>query len=107
MGGPWVRARRLVGLLAVSALVSSLVFSLPGRSMDKGLAAADGAMRDLGWPVDELHLRQCSYQKGLVSPARLEATYAHAEKEGPWAIGLTFSPLGGWSVERAAAPRRR
>ncbi len=106
MGGPWSRARRLVGLLAVIALVSSLVFSLPGRSLEKGLAAADGALRDLGWPVEELHLRQCSYQKGLVPPARLEATYAHAEKEGPWVIGLTLSRLGGWSVERAAAPRR-
>ena len=107
MGGHRGRTRQLIGAAVAIVVVGYLALSRMGGSIEGGLEAAQGAVGGLGWPVDELHLHQCSYQEGLLPPARLEATYAHAEKEGRWAIGLTYSRFGGWSVAQAAAPEGR
>jgi hypothetical protein len=107
MGASWGRAPRSVGLLAVIALVSYLGLPLPGRSMEKGLEAAGRAMGDMGWPVDGLRLRGCSYSMGLLPPPELEATYAHVDTEESWVIELRHSLFGGWNVTGAAAPEER
>jgi len=107
MGDHRGRTRQLISLAVAIVLVGFLALSRIGGSIEGGLEAAQGAMRELGWPVDELYLLRCSRQAGLVPAARLEATYGHPERGEPWAIELTRSAFGGWSMAQAAAPAGR
>jgi hypothetical protein len=107
MGSHRGRTRQLIGSAVAIVVVGCLALFRMGGSIEGGLEAAQGAMRGLGWPVDELYLVRCSHQAGLVPAASLEATYGHPELGEPWAIGLAYSPFGGWSVAQAAAPEGR
>ena len=107
MGDHRSRPRKPLRLAAAIVVVGFLALSRIGGSIEGGLEAAQGAMRELGWPVDELYLLRCSRQAGLVPATRLEATYGHPERGEPWEIELAWSPFGGWSMAQAVAPAGR